>query len=78
MTIFGEVEVTRTGSGGRGTQSLPPLDAALHLPPERSAHGVRQRVAVEAAQRAFDDIVATIATTTGAHVPQRHAEQLVE
>ena len=78
MTIFGEVEVTRTGYGGHGTPSLHPLDAALHLPPERSSHGVRHRVAVEAAKHAFDDVVATIATTTGAHVPKRQAEQLVE
>jgi hypothetical protein len=78
MTIFGEVEVTRTGYGGHGTPSLHPLDAALNLPPERSSHGVRQRVAVEAAQKSFDDVVATIATTTGAHVPKRQAEQLVE
>ena len=78
MTIFGEVEVTRTGYGGHGTPSLHPLDAALNLPPERSSHGVRHRVAVEAAQKSFDDVVATIATTTGAHVPKRQAEQLVE
>jgi hypothetical protein len=77
MTIFGEVEVTRTGYGGHGTPSLHPLDAALNLPPEHSSHGVRHRVAVEAAQHAFDDVVATVATTTGAHVPKRQAEQLV-
>ncbi len=76
-TIFGEVDVTRTGYGGRGTESVPPLDAALHLPPERSAPGVRQRVAVEAAQRSCDDVVATSATTTGAHGPKRQAEQRV-
>jgi hypothetical protein len=78
MTIFGAVEVTRTGYGGHGTESLHPLDAALNLPPERFSHGVRQRVAIEAARHAFDDVVATIATTTGAHVPKRQAEQLVE
>ena len=39
---------------------------------------MRHRVAVEAAQKSFDDVVATIATTTGAHVPKRQAEQLVE
>ena len=77
MTIFGEVEVTRTGYGGHSTPSLHPLDAALNLPPERVSHGVRHRVAVEAAKHAFDDVVATIATTTGAHVPKRQAEQLV-
>lgn len=78
MTIFGEVEVTRTGYGGHGIESLHPLDAVLNLPPERSSHGVRHRVAVEAAKHAFDDVVATVATTTGAHVPKRQAEQLVE
>lgn len=78
MTIFGEVEVTRTGYGGHGIPSLPPLDATLNVPPERYSHGVRHRVAVEAARHAFDDVVATIATTTGAHVPKRQAEQLVE
>jgi hypothetical protein len=78
MTIFGEVEVTRTGYGGHGTPSLHPLDAALNLPPECYSHGVRHRVAVEAAKTSFDDVVATISTTTGAHVPKRQAEQLVE
>jgi hypothetical protein len=78
MTIFGEVEVRRTGYGSHGTQSLHPLDAALNLPPERFSHGVRQRVAIEAAKKSFDDVVGTIATTTGAHVPKRQAEQLVE
>ncbi|OLE73864.1 MAG: hypothetical protein AUI36_00075, partial [Cyanobacteria bacterium 13_1_40CM_2_61_4] len=29
-------------------------------------------------QKSFDDVVATISTTTGAHVPKRQAEQLVE
>lgn len=77
MTMFGAVEVPRTGSGGPGPQSLHPLDAALNLPPERSSHGVRHRVALEAATHAFDDVVATVATTTGAHVPKRQAAQLV-
>ncbi len=77
MTIFGEVEVTRMGYGGHGIESLHPLDAALNVPPELYSHGVQHRVAVEAARHAFDDVVATIATTTGAHVPKRQAEQVV-
>lgn len=76
MTIFGEVEMRRMGYGGHGIESLHPLDAALNVPPERYAHGVQHRVAVEAARHAFDDVVATLATTTGAHVPKRQAEQL--
>jgi hypothetical protein len=77
MTLFGEVEVVRMGYGGDSAPSLHPLDAALNLPPERYSHSVRQRVAVEAAKNAFDDVVATLTTTTGAHVPKRQAEQLV-
>ena len=77
-TIFGAGEVTRTGYGGHGLESLHPLEAALNVPPEHYSHGVRPRVAVEAAQTSFADVVATIATTTGAHVPKRQAEQLVE
>src|SRR5262249_9813119 len=76
MTLFGEVEVVRMGYGGRSTPSLHPLDAALNLPPERYSHRVRQRVAVEAAKNSFDDVVATLTTTSGAHVPKRQTEQL--
>ena len=35
-------------------------------------------MAVEGATTSFDDVVATIATTTGAHGPKRQAEQRVE
>jgi hypothetical protein len=77
MTIFGEVAIERTGSGGRGTPRLHPLDAALNVPPEHDSHGVRQRVAVEAAHTSFDAVVASITTPTGAHVPTRQAEHLV-
>ena len=67
----------RTGSGGPGTRRMHPLEAALPRPPERAAHGVRHRVAVEAAPQSLDDGVATSATTTGAPVPTRQAEPLV-
>src|SRR5215212_3330784 len=77
MTPFGAVEIVRMGYGRPSAPSLHPLDATLHLPPERYSHSVRQRGAVEAAKKAFDDVVATLTTTTGAHVPKRQAEQLV-
>src|SRR5215475_12509062 len=77
MTLFGEVEVVRMGYGGCSAPSLHPLDAALNLPPERYSHRVRQRVAAEAAKNSFDDVVATLTTTSGAHVPKRQTEQLV-
>jgi hypothetical protein len=77
MTLFGAGEIVRMGDGGPRAPSLHPLDATLNVPPERYSHRVRQRVAVEAAKKAFDDGVATLTTTTGAHVPKRQAEQLV-
>jgi hypothetical protein len=77
MTLFGEVAIVRMGDGGPSAPSLHPLDATLHVPPERYSHRVRQRVAVEAAKNAFDDVVATLTSTTGAHVPKRQAEPLV-
>src|SRR5437016_13647001 len=43
-SIFGTVEVARTGYGAAGTLSLHPLDGALHLPPEKYSLEVRRRV----------------------------------
>jgi len=77
-TLFGEVELERQGYGGRGQESLHPLDAELNLPPERYSHGVQRRVAVEAAKNSFDEVVATLNDYTGAHVPKRQAEELVQ
>ncbi len=53
-TVFGTVRVERAGYGGRGLDSLHPLDAELNLPAERYSHGVRRRLAVEAARGSFE------------------------
>jgi len=37
---FGEVIVTRRGYGGRGLDSVFPLDAQLNLPPDKYSHGL--------------------------------------
>jgi hypothetical protein len=77
-SLFGTVEVTRTGYGGLGQNSLHPLDAALALPRERYSHAVRERVAQAAAQVSFDEVVAQMEHQTGAHVPKRQVEELVQ
>ncbi len=77
-SLFGTVEVTRTGYGGGGRTSLHPLDAALNLPPERYAHAVRERVAQAAALTSFDEVVTQMQQHTGAHVPKRQAEALAQ
>ena len=76
-TIFGTVQVSRVGYGAEGDPSLHPLDGQLNLPVEKYSHEVRRRVALEAAQGAFDAGVETLATYTGAHVPKRQFEELV-
>jgi hypothetical protein len=76
-SIFGTVEITRTGYGGRGLHSLHPLDAQLNLPPERYSHTARRFVAESAAQQSYDEALAVLGSTTGARVPKRQAEQLI-
>jgi hypothetical protein len=77
-TIFGTVTVSRTGYGKEGKPSLHPLDGELNLPVEKYSHEVRRRVAVEAAKNAFDEGVEALEKYTGARVPKRQFEELVD
>jgi len=77
-SIFGTVEVTRTGYGAAGTASVHPLDGALNLPPEKYSLEVRRRAAIEAAKSSFDEGAKTLEMYTGAHVPKRQFEELVK
>ena len=76
-TVFGKVEVGRTGYGAEGAESLHPMDAELNLPRERYSHELRRRAAEEAAKGSYDEVVATLARATGTKVPKRQAEELV-
>lgn len=76
MSVFGEVNVTRTRYGVRGATGLVPLDAELNLPLELYSHGVRKRVAEEVAKNSYDDTVDSVSKTTGASVPKRQSEEL--
>lgn len=75
-TLFGAVSVVRLAYGGREVGALHPLDAELNLPVERFSHGIRRRVAGEVARGSYDDAVAAIADTTGAHIAKRQVEQV--
>lgn len=77
-SIFGTVEVTRTGYRAEGTASVHPLDGALNLPPEKYSLEVRRRAAIEAAKSSFDEGMKTLEMYTGAHVPKRQFEELVK
>jgi hypothetical protein len=76
MSLFGGVRVGRVGVGARRHESLFPMDAELNLPQERHSHGVRRRVAIEAAKGSFDGAVEAVTTQTGAEVSKRQAERL--
>jgi hypothetical protein len=75
MTLFGPVRVERVAYGAPGHRSLHPLDAGLNLPVELASHGVRERVAEEAAKGSFDETVSSIERTTGAKVAKRQVEE---
>ena len=55
-TRFGEVIVTRRGYGGRGLDSVFPLDAELNLPPDKYSHGLREVLVEEVVRGSFDGV----------------------
>lgn len=77
-TVFGTVDIERVGYGRAGEESLHPLDGQLNLPPERYSLEVRRRVAEEAAKLSFDEARRTLERHTGAAVPKRQMEELVQ
>ncbi|MGH8472668.1 MAG: ISKra4 family transposase [Gammaproteobacteria bacterium] len=77
MSLFGAVQVRRLGYGAPGERGLCPLDAELNVPPDTYSHGLRRRVAEEAAKSSFDETVLSVARTTGGQVPKRQAEERV-
>ena len=76
-TIFGTVEVERSGYGAPGAASLHPLDAQLNLPAERYSLQVRRRAALEASKSSFDETAETLSRYTGAKIGKRQVEELV-
>src|SRR5258708_2515912 len=77
-TIFGTGRLRRQGYGGRGMESLHPLDGELNLPPEQCSHTIRRRVAEATAQQSYDEVVNRVRTETGAKVSKRQVEELAE
>jgi hypothetical protein len=66
-SIFGTVEVTRTGYRAEDKPSLHPLNGALNLPSERYSLEVRRRVAIEEPKEGFDEGGKTLEEFSGAH-----------
>jgi len=77
-TVFGAVEVQRTGYSGSGLRTLYPVDASLNLPKTKYSHEVERQVAKAAARLSFDESLEMVGSATGAHVPKRQAEEAVQ
>ena len=75
-TRFGEVIVTRRGYGGRGLDSVFPLDAELNLPADKYSHGLREEVVQEVVGGSFDEAVAHLARAGGGQIAKRQAEEV--
>ena len=75
-TRFGEVTITRRGYGGRGLESLFPLDAELNLPPDKYSHGLREVVVEEVVRGSFEEAVDHLARSGGGRMAKRQAEEV--
>lgn len=77
-TTFGTVAVERTGYAGRELPALFPVDAALNLPERRYSLEVERQVALLAPRVSFDATVDLLHELSGARVPKRQAEEIVQ
>jgi hypothetical protein len=75
-TRFGEVIVTRRGYGGRGVDSVFPLDAELNLPPDKYSHGLREMLVEEVVGGSFDEAVNHLVRAGGGQIAKRQAEEV--
>lgn len=77
-SIFGTVQVRRTGYGKKGAKSLHPLDAGLNLPRELFSLELQRRAAIEISKNSFEEALESINSSTGAKVAKRQMEQMAE
>ena len=75
-TRFGEAIVTRRGYGGRGLDSVFPLDAELNLPSDKYSHGLREVLVEEVVGGSFDEAVDHLVRAGGGQIAKRQAEEV--
>jgi hypothetical protein len=76
-SVFGAVQVARTGYSQRGVSSLFPRDAQLNLPTHGYSHRLQKRVATKAVKMSFEGVANDIETETGVRLGKRQVEQIV-
>ncbi len=75
-TRFGEIIVTRWSYGGRGLDSVFPLDGELNLPTDKYSHGLRAMAVEEIVRGSFDGAVESLARSGGGRMGKRQIEEL--
>ena len=75
-SVFGEVQVGRTGYGKEGEESLFPLDAELNLPERKYSYRLQLKVIKGVAKHSYDSSIETVIETTGGKVAKLQAEQI--
>ena len=77
-SLFGKVTVTRISYSQIKKTSLFPVDAELNLPVDSYSDGIYYRVCNEAVRVSFDDVVETVSSTTGGHIPKKQSLNIVK
>ena len=77
-TIFGPVDITRMSYSRPGAESIHPLDEALQLPARSFSYELQKRMVKAAVQGTFREARERIAEITGAPVPTRSIEEVIQ
>jgi hypothetical protein len=76
-TIFGPIDIDRIGYGGRGHQSIHPLDADLQLPERSFSYELQRRLVKAAIQGPFREANSRILDSTGLTIHNHSLEPLL-
>jgi len=77
-TIFGIVQITRMAYSHPGSASIHPLDEALQLPARSFSYELQKRIVKAAVQGTFREARERIADISGAPVPIRSIEEIIQ
>ena len=77
-SLFGDVTVPRTSYSKQNQAAYFPIDEQLNLASDQFSDGLRLRIASESIKGSFDDVVETLAQTTGRKVAKRQCLNIVQ
>lgn len=76
-SLFGDVDIERTGYAHPGRPSVRPIDQQLQLPERSFSYEVQRRVILRAVQGPFNEAVENINDLTGLNLSNKSAEDVV-